>query len=164
MKKTYKNVNFNCYFLKKSVIYILVMNLNLVVYYGRDKDILKIVYKYKNEYAADVYQIKTLKDVTLMNKLTNSNINIQRCNLNLKNYERIILISPLWFNKVPLPVIRFLEQGIGRINKIVYILYNKNKADKPMEFNKMDRILNLHREKSYFVKLTKDSINIRVYQ
>jgi len=138
--------------------------LNLIVYYGREKDILKIVYKYQKDYEATVYEIKTLKEVSLINKLTNSNINIQRCNLNLMNYERVIVISSLWFNKVPLPVIRFLEQSIGRINKVVYVLYNKNKADKPMEFNKMDKILNIHREKSYFVNLTKDRINFRVYQ
>ncbi len=138
--------------------------MNLIVYYSKNKDILKIVSKYKDTYDADLYEIETINNVNLLNMITNSDISIKRCNLNLTNYKSIILISPLWFNKIPSPVIRFLEQSAGHIKNITYILYNKNKKDKEKEFDKMDRILNLRREKSYFVSLNKKDIHVRVYQ
>ena len=82
----------------------------------------------------------------------------------IKNKIFIILISNLWFNKIPNPVIRFLEINTGNINNIVYVLYNDNKEDHPEEFDKMDKILNLRRDKSYFVSLDKKDIHVRVYQ
>lgn len=57
-----------------------------------------------------------------MQKLKGENVSIKRCNLNLLSYQNIILISPLWFDKVPIPVIRFLEQATGHINNIIYVL------------------------------------------
>ena len=138
--------------------------MNLVVFFSRDKDILRIVSQYKKEYKANVYEIETSSNVNFFTKFTNSNVSIKRCNLNLNNYQNIILISPLWFNKVPNPVIRFLEQATGHINNIIYVLYNNNKEDHAKEFDKMDKVLNLRRDKSYFVKIKKKEIHVRVYQ
>ena len=138
--------------------------MNLVVYYSKDKDVLKIVSKYQKDYNASVYEIETIENINFLTKLTNKRINIKKCPFNLLKFENIILISPLWFNKVPNPVIRFLEQATGHINNIIYVLYNNNKEDKPSEFDKVDKILNLRRDKSYFVKLNKKEINVRVYQ
>ena len=138
--------------------------MNLIVYYGRDKNILRIVSQYKKEYQANVYEIETSSNVNLLTKFTNSNVPIKKCHLNLKSFQNIILISPLWFNKVPSPVIRFLEQATGHINNIIYVLYNNNKEDKQKEFDKMDKILNLRRDKSYFVSLDRKEIHVRVYQ
>ena len=141
---------------------------NLVIFYSKNKDILKIVSKYKEMYNASVYEIQTKNNISFFDKLSStylgSKISIKRCNLNLIEYDNIILISPLWFNKIPNPVIRFLEQSTGKIKNINYILYNDNKKDYPSEFNKMDKILNLRRDKSYFVKVNKDDIHVRVYQ
>ena len=140
---------------------------NLVIFFSRNQDILKIVSKYKETYKADLYEIEVKDEINFMTKFKSTflgnNINIKRCNLNLKNYQNIILISPLWFGKIPKPVIRFLEFETGNINNIIYILTNKNK-DKPKEFDKMDKILNLRRDKSYFVSLDKNDIHVRVYQ
>ena len=138
--------------------------MNLIVYYSKDKDIFKIVSKYQNDYQANVYEIETLDKINYLTKFFNNKVNIKKCQLNLLKYDNIILISPLWFNKVPSPVIRFLEQATGRINNIIYVLYNNNKNDKAREFDKMDKILNLRRNKSYFVSLNKKEINVRVYQ
>ena len=138
--------------------------MNLVVYYSKSKDILKIVNKYKKEYNASTYEIETTSSVNLITKYKNEKVSIKRCNINLLNYENIILISPLWFNKVPSPVIRFLEQSTGHINNIIYVLYNKNKEDKASEFDYMDKIINKRRLRSYFVTLNKKDINVRVYQ
>lgn len=138
--------------------------MNLIVYYEKNKDILNIVSKFKNDYSADTYEIQTLNSVGFIDKLKNNRLPIKRCNLNLLNYENVILITSLWHNVVPSPVIRFLEQSTGRIKKITYVLYNGNKEDKPREFEKMDKILNLRRDKSYFVSLNKKEITVRVYQ
>ena len=138
--------------------------LNLVVYYSKNKDILNIIRKYREIYQANAYEIQTIDKVTFSDKLFNNKVNIKRDNLNLNHYQNIILISPLWFNKVPSPVIKFLEQNTGRINNIIYVLYNDNKKDVPKEFDKMDKILNLRRDKSYFVTLNHKDINVRVYQ
>ncbi len=141
---------------------------NLIVFYGDKKDIKKIVSKYKIAYNASVYQIETKEKVGFLKKITSTyskqKLAIKRCNLNLKNYQNIILVTSLWFNKVPSPILRFLEQQTGKINNIIYILYNNNKEDKPEEFDKMDKILNLRRVKSYFVTMNKDDIHVRVYQ
>ena len=138
--------------------------MNLIIYYSKEKDILKLVSQYKNTYNADTYEIETSNDVNFMTKFTNSNVPIKKCNINLKQYDNIILISPLWFNKVPSPVIRFLEQATGHINNIIYVLYNYNKNDQPKEFTKMDKILNMRRDKAYFVRINKKEINFRNYQ
>ena len=137
---------------------------NLIVYYSKNKDILKIVNKFIDLYNATTYEIETLEKVSFIKKLKGENVNIKRCNLNLLNYQNIILISPLWFDKVPTPVIRFLEQATGHINNIIYVLYNNNKEDHAKEFDKMDKILNLRRSKSYFVSINKKDIHVRVYQ
>lgn len=138
--------------------------MNLVVFFSRKKDILRIVSQYKKEYNADIYEIESTENIGFLTKVTNSNVSIKKCNINLNKYENVILISSLWFNKVPSPVIRFLEQATGHINNIIYVLYNNNKEDKALEFDKMDKILNLRRKKSYFVSLDKNEIHIRVYQ
>ena len=137
---------------------------NLIVYYSKNKDILKIVNKFIDLYNATTYKIETIEKVSFMQKLKGENVSIKRCNLNLLSYQNIILISPLWFDKVPIPVIRFLEQATGHINNIIYVLYNNNKEDHAEEFTKMDKILNLRRDKSYFVSINKKDIHVRVYQ
>lgn len=137
---------------------------NLIVYYSKNKDILKIVNKFIDLYNATTYEIETIEKVSFMQKLKGENVSIKRCNLNLLSYQNIILISPLWFDKVPIPVIRFLEQATGHINNIIYVLYNNNKEDHAEEFTKMDKILNLRRDKSYFVSINKKDIHVRVYQ
>lgn len=138
--------------------------MNLVVYFDNNKSILNIVEKFRIDYNAEVYKIETLSKINFITKLKNEVVPIKRCNLNLINYDNIILVSSLWHNEIPSPVKRFLEQSAGRIKNIIYVLYNNNKDDKPNEFDKMDKILNLRRKKSYFVTLNKKEINIRVYQ
>ena len=137
---------------------------NLVVFFGRNRSILNIVSKYKNVYKASLYEIEIKEEISFLDKLLNKKINIEKCNINLNNYENIILVTSLWFNKIPSPVIRFLEQSTGKINNIIYVLYNNNKEDYPKEFDKMDRILNLRRKNSYFVSIDKNDIHVRVYQ
>ena len=138
--------------------------MNLVIYYDKSKIIKNIALKYQQEYNASLYEIEVNDNVNFFTKLQNKNVSIKRCNLNLSNYNNIILVSPLWFNKVPSPVIRFLEQSTGIIKNITYVLYNYNKDDKPKEFDKMDKILNLRRNRSYFVTVDKKEIHVRVYQ
>ena len=138
--------------------------MTLIIYFDRCKDILNIVSKYQKEYDASVYQIETVTPISFLSKFKNETVNIKKCTLNLLDYNKIILISTLWHNEVPSPVIRFLEQSTGKIRDITYVLYNKNGEDKPNEFDKMDSILNLRRNKSFFVTLNKKTINVRVYQ
>ncbi len=141
---------------------------NLVVFYGKSKKIQMIVSKYQEMYNARTYEIETIKKVGFWDKFQSVNfkkkIEIQRCNLNLANFEKVILISSMWYDQVPAPVLRFLEHQTGRINHILYVLYNKNRDDRPEEFDKMDKILNLRRDNSYFVTFNKKDIHVRVYQ
>ena len=142
---------------------------NLIVFYG-EKEILPIVKKYQNMYQSHIYQIKVKnsQDKGFINrfKITylNEKIAVERCPFDLLKYDNIIVISTLWFNELPKPLIKFLEQQAGRIKKVSYVLYNNNKKDREQEFQKMDRILNLRRDKSYFVSITKEDIHVRVYQ
>ena len=138
--------------------------MNLIIFYDHSKDILSIVNKYRKAYNASVYEIKPTSSTSFFDKVLNNPKNVLRCNLNLLDYQTIILIIPLWFGKVPSPVVKFLEEQTGKINDIIYLFYNNNKGDKPKEFDKVDRILNLRRSKSYFVTLNKKEIHVRVYQ
>ncbi len=138
--------------------------MNLLVYYDNSKSILNIVEKYRKEINSQVYEIETINKVGFIAKIKNNDIPIKRCNLNLMKFDSIILVTPLWNNKIPSPVKRFLEQSTGRIKNIEYVVYNYNKEDKPSVFDEMDKILNLRRNKSYFVTLNKKEINVRVYQ
>ena len=138
--------------------------MTLIIYFEKKHDILNIVSKYQKENDAEVYQIEINRSISLFTKLKNGDVSIKRCNIDLKKYNDIILISPLWNNELPKAVVRFLEQSTGKIKNITYVLYNKNKDDKPSEFDKMDKILNLRRKKSFFVTLDKKNIYVRVYQ
>ena len=100
--------------------------MNLVVYYDNSKDILQIVEKFRKDYNASVYKIETIDKVTFFTKLKNEKVSIKRCNLNLLKFDNIILISSLWHNELPSPIIRFLEQSAGKVKNITYVLYNKN--------------------------------------
>ena len=139
---------------------------NLVIFYDRNRYVARIVSNFKKEYQANVLEIKTDNSYGFFDKLNNdkTKVRLKRVNVNLKDYDNIILITNLWHNQVPAPVLRFLEQQAGKINNIIYVLYNKNKEDKPGEFDKMDKILNLRRSKSYFVTLNRKDIHVRVYQ
>ena len=137
---------------------------NLVVFFGKSKKVQMIVSKYQEMYNAKTYEIETIKKVGFMDKFTNNKIEIHRCNLNLANFERVILVSEMWHDKVPFPVLRFLEHQTGKINHIIYVLFNKNRDDRPEEFDKMDKVLNLRRDNSYFVTFNKKDIHERVYQ
>ena len=136
---------------------------NLVLFYGNSKQMQKIVTKYQDMYQAEIYEIKTIEKVSFITKFKsvygNLNIPIKRCTINLSNYENIILVSELWYDKVPVPVLRFLEQHTGNIRNIIYVLYNNNKGDQEKEFDKLDKILNLRREKAYFVTIDKKNIH-----
>lgn len=138
--------------------------MNLIIFYDHSKDILSIVNKYRKAYNASIYEIVPTSSISFLDKLLNNPKNVLRCNLNLLDYQTIILIIPLWYGKVPSPVVKFLEEQTGKINDIIYLFYNNNKTDKPKEFDKVDRILNLRRSKSYFVTLSKKEIHVRVYQ
>ncbi len=141
---------------------------NLVLFYGNNKNIKKIVAKYREMFKASSYSIETTEKVSIIKKFksvySNLYIPVKRCTLNLANYETIILVSELWYDQIPSPVLRFLEQQTGKIHNIIYVLYNNNKEDKQKEFDKMDNILNLRRMKAYFVTVTKKDIHVRVYQ
>ncbi len=137
--------------------------MDLIVFFDGVREIRNIVGKYQKDLNAQVYRIEPTESIGFFTKLRNEKVAIQRCNLNLQAYNRVIIITPLWHNKVPSPVLRFLEQATGRIKNVNYVLYNYNKEDHPEEFDKMDRILNMRRGKSYFVTLNKKEINVRVY-
>ena len=139
---------------------------NLVVFYGKNKEIRRIVARYQELYRANAFEIETVNSYGFFDKLSNdiNSVHLKKSNINLSNYENIILVSSLWHDKVPAPVLRFLEQQTGKIRNIIYVLYNKNRDDKQKEFDKMDKILNLRRDKSYFVTLDRKDIHVRVYQ
>ena len=141
---------------------------NLILYYGDSLEIKRIVKKYQDDYQARIYKIESVKKVSFLDKIKSvymgENIPVKRCTINLSNYDTIIVVSGLWFNKIPVPVVRFLEQQTGKIKKVIYVLYNRSNEDYANEFNKMDRILNLRREKSYFITFKGKEMNVRVYQ
>ncbi len=139
---------------------------NLVVFYGKNKEIRRIVARYQELYRANSFEIETVNSYGFFDKLSNdiNSVQLKRSNINLANYENIILVSSLWHDKIPAPILRFLEQQTGKIRNIIYVLYNKNRDDKQEEFDKMDKILNLRRDKSYFVTLDRKDIHVRVYQ
>ncbi len=139
---------------------------NLVVFYGQSKEIKKIVARYREIYQARVFEIETENFYGFFEKLSNdkNSVHLKKSNINLANYNTIILVSSLWHDKVPAPVLRFLEQQTGKIRSIIYVLYNKNREDRQEEFDKMDKILNLRRDKSYFVSINGKDIHVRVYQ
>ena len=98
---------------------------NIVLYYGTSKELKRIVHKYQEMYQASLYEIETIKKVTFFDKFksvySNLNIPIKRCQLNLSNYKTVILVTELWYDRVPLPVLRFLEQQTGNIKNVMYI-------------------------------------------
>ncbi len=139
---------------------------NLIIFYDKNRNISRIVANYRKEYQARVFEILTENTYSFFDKISNdkSKVRLRNYSINLSNYDNVILITNLWHDQVPAPVLRFLEQQTGKIKNIIYVLYNKNKDDKPALFDEMDKILNLRRSKSYFVTLAKNDIHVRVYQ
>jgi len=137
--------------------------MDLIVFFDSTREIRYIVGKYQANLNGEVYKIEPTESIGFFTKLKNDKVAIKRCNLNLAAYNSVIIITSLWYKKIPSPVLRFLEQSTGRIKNVSYVLFNNNKEDHPELFDKMDRILNLRRGKSYFVSLEKKEMHLRVY-
>lgn len=140
----------------------------LVVYFSRMGYTKKVAYEEANKTGANIIEIKSKErtENTLgfwwcgrygMHKW---NMPIEDINVDLKEYKKIIIVSPIWVFSISAPIRAFCHQYSKEINKVEYIFTHFMNARFENVADELDKILNKKREKftSVCVRLGKIKI------
>lgn len=92
----------------------------IIIYYGYGKHTKMIAERIKDELECDILEIKpkvpyskdyqTIVDETTDNLQTKKTREIEDINVNLKNYDRVILGTPVWWYTITPPIRTFLKK------------------------------------------------------
>lgn len=137
----YKNINKN-----KDII---------VVYFSRTGYTKKIAYEIADKLASDIIELKTSEKISgLLGflwcgrygmykwKMKTENISVD-----LKNYDKVIIVSPIWVFNICSPIRDFCYKYSSDINKVEYVFTHFMKTKFLKVANETDKILNTKREK-----------------
>nr|WP_318001111.1 hypothetical protein [uncultured Faecalibacillus sp.] len=127
----------------------------LVVYFSRMGYTKKIAYQKANELKADIIEIKT-KERTANTVgfwwcgrfgMHHWPMPIDSLNKNIKEYSKIIIVSPIWVFSIAAPIREFCIRYQDDIKCVEYILTHHMKSDFINVANEMDQLLNIKRKK-----------------
>lgn len=98
---------------------------SLIVFYSHTGNNEKLALELKERMKCDIHKIsevKTRKTISiLLNFFFKQNSNLSRSNITIKEYDKIILISPIWGGKIASPMRTFIKQEKNNIEKYFYI-------------------------------------------
>lgn len=127
----------------------------IIIYFSRLGYTKKIAYEKADELGADILEFKT-KEKTEgttgfwwcgrfgMHKWR---MDIENININLKNYKKVIIVSPIWVFSISAPIRDFCYKYGEDINKVEYIFTHFMNTKFVKEADKVDKILNKKRNK-----------------
>lgn len=127
----------------------------IVVYFSRLGYTKKIAYEEANKLGAEIIELTTnehTKNTTGfwwcgrygMHKW---NMEIENININLKKYETVIIVSPIWVFSICAPIRDFCYKYFGDINNVQYIFTHFMKIPFIKVADEVDKILKKRREK-----------------
>lgn len=123
----------------------------LVVFYSRDGYTKKIAYELANEKKADVFEIKTTEKTKGFSgfmwcgrfALCRKHMPIEKTNINLEDYEKITICSPIWVFNTCAPVKSFVEENAGKIKNVDYVFVHFMKTNFRKPASQLDKTLNI---------------------
>lgn len=143
----------------------------LVVYFSRMGYTRHYAYLMKEKYDADIYEIKATErtEGTLgfwwcgrfgMHRFE---MPIEEVSVNLKEYEHVIICSPIWVFTLCGPIRSFCKQAAGKIKQVDYVLVHFQKAKYKNACEEMNRLLGLTQEHGTSI-CVRQGKEIKVYE
>lgn len=129
----------------------------LVVFYSRRGRARNVAEKLSIPDDADLYEIKTVSEynnkfrgyiTSRIQVLRNIPVPIVPISVDLTKYERVIIVGSLWGRNIAAPIISFLKEARGKINRVEYVLIHYSHRDYYTTFADMDSILGIHYSKA----------------
>jgi len=129
----------------------------LVVFYSRRGRARVVAENLSKPDDADLYEIKTVLEynngfggylASRIQVFRNNPVPIVPISVDLTKYERVIIVGSLWGRKIAAPIISFLKEARGKINKVEYVLIHFSRRDYYGTFSDMDDILGIHYSKA----------------
>lgn len=128
---------------------------NLVVYFSRMGYTKKQAYQIADKECANIIELKTKENVlnTLgfwwcgRFALHKWNMEITNKNINLRNYKKIIIVSPIWVFSICAPIRDFCYKYAKDINEVEYVFTHFMKCNFKNVALETDKILNKRRKK-----------------
>lgn len=128
---------------------------NLVVYFSRMGYTKKIAYEEANKTGADIIELKAKEKTENTSGfwwcgrfgMHKWGMPIENINIDLKAYDTIIIVSPIWVFSVSAPIREFCYKYGKDIKNVEYILTHFMKADFSNVADEMDNILHNKRKK-----------------
>lgn len=127
----------------------------LVVFYSRNGYSKKIAYEIANESGALILEtIPKEKTSGLLGFLWCGRFGMHKwgmkledINIDIKKYNKVTICSPIWVFDISAPMRSFINQNIGNLNKVDYVLVHFMKASFLKVVNKMDNLLGIKHSK-----------------
>lgn len=98
---------------------------SIIVYYSHSGNNEKLAFELKERIGCDIHKISEVKKRKTISILFNfffkSNSKLSSANINIKEYDNIILVSPIWGGKIASPMRAFLEQEKKYLDRYFYI-------------------------------------------
>ncbi len=131
----------------------------IVVYFSRMGYTRKIAYEIANQECSDIIEIKTKEktDGTIgfwwcgrygMHKW---NMDIESIDINLKEYDKVIIVSPIWVFSICAPIRDFCYKYGKDINEVTYVFTHFMKTKFNIVAHELDKILN--KKRSEFISI-----------
>ena len=127
----------------------------IVIYFSRMGYTKKIALEEANKRHAEVIELSTNEHTKGTSGfwwcgrfgMLNKPMVINEIDLNLEDYDKVIIVSPIWVFKVCSPINDFCNKYSGKINNVEYIFTHYMKHSFIKEADKLDNILEIKRTK-----------------
>ncbi len=99
----------------------------LVVYYSHSGNNENLALNLRERLRCDIYKIcesKKRRTISiLLDFLFKRNSNLSDSNIAIKEYDKVILVSPIWGGKIASPMRTFINQGRNSLKNYFYITF-----------------------------------------
>lgn len=97
----------------------------LIVYYSHSGNNEKLALELKERIGCEIHQIKKLRKrrtfSILLDFIFKRSTKLASYNINVKEYDKIIFVSPIWASKIATPMKTFIDKEKNNIEKYFYI-------------------------------------------
>jgi menaquinone-dependent protoporphyrinogen IX oxidase len=97
----------------------------LVVYYSHSGNNEKLAYQLKERLSCDIHKISELKERKTISILFDSfikhKLKLSSCNINLKEYDKVNFVAPIWGCKIASPMREFMNIEKNNLEKYFFI-------------------------------------------
>lgn len=147
---------------------------NLVIYFSRTGHSKKIAYQVALEEKAKIYEIKTSEKIDgdlgfwwcgrfAMHKW---GMDLEKIDIDLSNYSKIIIVSPIWVFRISSPIRRFLAENAARIKdkNVEIVLTHFNPFVPKGAINEINSYIKPAKIRSFITQLDhyKEAKNIKI--